>query len=310
MNWSTETKSIYDFFGSYAHNDNHDNWITEFIDAIEREHLQYTPQRYKIFFDHSEIRTMDDWEHRILAGLRSSKAMFAMLSPEYFESEYCYKEWQIYLEHELDKSISGEGIAPIYIETALSFDQNSDLENNNKANNNNSWPKNLFRRQYIDFRPWRSGRPSSLQDPKFYILIKKLEEDIFSKITKVEKILSSPTNLPRNSSFVGRLDELRLLREILALRRVGAIALVQGMGGSGKSALAFEYGHQFAHEYPGGRFVINCSGISDLRDAMVKLEYLMNINFTLEEKRIMNVVYLGYVPSWKADLLYFCYWKM
>ena len=45
---------------------------------------------------------------------------------------------------------------------------------------------------------------------------------------------------PHNRNFVGRVDELRRLRETLALDRVGAIAAVNGLGGMGKTALAFE----------------------------------------------------------------------
>jgi TIR domain-containing protein len=43
---------------------------------------------------------MDDWEHYILGGLRSSKTMIALLSPAYFASAFCRTEWKTFLEHE------------------------------------------------------------------------------------------------------------------------------------------------------------------------------------------------------------------
>ena len=64
---------------------------------------------------------------------------------------------------------------------------------------------------------------------------------------------------PHNRNFVGRVNELRRLRESLALGRIGAIAAVHGLGGMGKTALAFEYAHAFAGEYPGGRFLVPCT---------------------------------------------------
>ena len=299
----TELSNLYDFFISYTHTDNQDNWIMEFIDALEKKHLRYSPNRYKFFFDHSSIRTMDDWEHRILDGLRSSKLMIAILAPKYFKSEYCHREWKIFREHELDKSIKGEGIAPIYIESVASFDQNRYEENNTNDIIDNEWFIDLHRRQYLDFRPWRSTRPSLSMDPNLVPLIEKLEQEISSKIKKVEQIVSTPTNLPpHNVLFTGRNEELRLLREKLALQKIGNIVLLQGINGSGKSALAFEYGHQYAGEYPGGRFIIDCSDKTHLLNIFKDLADLLNIKEKDHDK-----LYLKYVPNWNKVLVTFCY---
>src|SRR5580693_9311658 len=105
----------YDLFLSYGHSDNEDGWISALVAAVQQEHARFFPQPLRIFFDRSSIRTMDDWEHRILRGLRSSKAMIALLSPAYFASQYCRTEWKMFLEHELDRAIPGEGIAPVYM---------------------------------------------------------------------------------------------------------------------------------------------------------------------------------------------------
>jgi hypothetical protein len=51
---------------------------------------------------------------RILSALRESRVMIAMLSPAYFESTYCRKEWEWFADHETERAMTGEAIAPIY----------------------------------------------------------------------------------------------------------------------------------------------------------------------------------------------------
>ena len=97
---------------------------------------------------------MDVWEHRILRGLRHSKMMVAVLSPAYFASDYCRKEWEIYVETELAQALPGDGIAPIYVVTHPAFDGQPDSVTDRLAH----WIKDLKRRQYIEWRPfWPEG---------------------------------------------------------------------------------------------------------------------------------------------------------
>jgi len=95
----------YDLFISYAHADNegqYAGWVTALKEAIEREHAEFVPASgaLQIFSDTDEIRGMDDWEARILLGLRESKLMVAVLSPAYFASDYCRREWDRYRDLE------------------------------------------------------------------------------------------------------------------------------------------------------------------------------------------------------------------
>ena len=112
----------YDLFVSYAHRDNHDGWVEAFVAAVEAEHARYTPAKLNIFLDLQGIRSMDDWEHRILSALRSSKLMLALLSPHFFDSAYCRKEWEIYVEHERDRAMLGESIASVYTATTPGYE--------------------------------------------------------------------------------------------------------------------------------------------------------------------------------------------
>ena len=51
----------------------------------------------RVFFDTDDIKGMDDWEHHILNGIRSTRLLLVFLSPNYLESEYCHWEFNISL---------------------------------------------------------------------------------------------------------------------------------------------------------------------------------------------------------------------
>ena len=59
--------------------------------------------------------------------------------------------------------------------------------------------------------------------------------------------------------------------------------MVHGLGGIGKTALAIEYAHAFAHEYPGGRWQVRCEGREDLRAALVSLAGARDLEFEFSE---------------------------
>ena len=71
--------TAYDLFISYAHRDNADRWVEALVEVIRQQHQRFSPIELQIFLDLDEIHTMEDWEHRILNGLRSSKLMLAFL---------------------------------------------------------------------------------------------------------------------------------------------------------------------------------------------------------------------------------------
>jgi hypothetical protein len=87
---------------------------------------------------------MDDWEHRILTGLRSAKIMLAVLSPYYVASAFCRREYSTYLDHELALTLPGDGITPIYTVTVPGFEDGTAADR---------MLENLGRRQDVDARP-------------------------------------------------------------------------------------------------------------------------------------------------------------
>src|SRR5690348_4133585 len=110
----------FDVFISYARKDNVSNWITRFIEELLNEHLTFTgfnlTRELKPFFDKRDIRSLDDWQQRIFNdGLAKSRLFVAFISPDYFASEWCRREWKAWIDTEIAKHILSAGAALIYL---------------------------------------------------------------------------------------------------------------------------------------------------------------------------------------------------
>ncbi len=150
----------------------------------------------------------------------------------------------------------------------------------------------MRRRQYVDVRPWRQGGREALQAEDARHRLELLEQQLSQRLEKAGRITSSPTTIPpHNPNFVGRREELRQLRSALALGRIGAITALHGLGGMGKSALAFEYAHAYADDYPGGRYLIPCAQVQDIRQPLVNLAALKGVVLTDEDRKDLASAY-------------------
>lgn len=83
----------YDIFLSYARSDNAPippgapiGWVTALREHILADHRRFSTEPLRIFFDTHHIKDMDDWRHRILGALRTSRILLVCLSPSYFAS--------------------------------------------------------------------------------------------------------------------------------------------------------------------------------------------------------------------------------
>ena len=269
----------YDLFISYSRRDNRQGRVSELAALIQKEYRDFTGgEELGIFFDTADIKGMEDWRHRILGAIRSTRLLLVCLSPNYLESEYCAWEVNEYLKHEATRSMLGEGIAPIYFVEIPAW---SSREFEQRAA---EWAIELQRRQRFDFRPWFDEGASALREAAVKALLEDLSSQIRQRLNRIGQVLEAKGNVDRhNEHFVGRAAELRRLREIVGLDKVGIITAVHGLGGIGKTALAIEYAHAFAHEYPGGRWQVRCEGREDLRAALVSLAGTRDLEFEFTE---------------------------
>jgi tetratricopeptide (TPR) repeat protein len=265
------TWSEFDLFVSYAHADDrgeHAQKVTALVEAIEADYQRFAGAPLRVFFDTEEIRTMDVWEHRILRGLRHSKMMVAVLSPAYFASDYCRKEWEIYVETELAQALPGDGIAPIYVVTHPAFDGQAGSVADRLAR----WIKDLKRRQYIEWRPFWPEGAKALERQDVRRRLDALPAQIAERLKRAAARDASPNTVPLPSvHFVGRRREMHELRQALMDSHIGAITAVHGIPGIGKSMLAFAYAWGYGFEYPGGRFLIPGSNLAELAAGVIAL---------------------------------------
>ncbi|MDX2038038.1 MAG: toll/interleukin-1 receptor domain-containing protein [Isosphaeraceae bacterium] len=274
----------FDLFISYAHKDDRDEHagkVEALVEAIKADYERVCGTKLRVFFDTNEIRSMDDWELRILRGLRESKMMVAVLSPSYFSSDYCRKEWEHYVETELAQALPGEGIAPIYIVAHPSFDGDIAALDDRLRH----WVKDLKRRQYIDWKEFWPEGARALEKADVRRRLEALPGQISERLRRASVRDGSPHTVPLPSvRFVGRRDEMHALREALVRGQIGAITAVHGIPGIGKSMLAFAYAWGYGFEYPGGRYMINAANLGDLAGGVIALAEPMGVPLSDAER--------------------------
>lgn len=91
----------YPFFLSYARNDdnptNPDPIVQEFVTELNRRVRYYTGVARDGFRDRTEIVTGELWRDKLCQGLQESATLVCLYSPSFFNSEYCGKEMQVFL---------------------------------------------------------------------------------------------------------------------------------------------------------------------------------------------------------------------
>jgi len=304
----------FDFFVSYARNDNADGWITRFLEELKAEHEKFAPGRpLKPFFDRDEIRSLDDWRHRIFSeGLAKSRLFVAFLSPHYFASEWCRREWKAWIDTEIAKHILSAGAAPIYFVEVPGFVGKVAGLGEQKMLGEEEVARHVAElcglpapydsfvaaaspivRQMRDRRQITSDFVKPLSEEGILALrredlrrvLSDLARDLDERAQQVHRAAESQTTVPPyNKKFSGRLEELLSLRERLKDDRAGVVRGVHGLGGIGKTELAFTYAHAFASAYPGGRFLIPCEGKASLRDAALVLGELFRDRISDQER--------------------------
>jgi tetratricopeptide (TPR) repeat protein len=192
-------------------------------------------------------------------GIKESRHVLLVLSPEFVSSEWTEYETQIATV--ISPSNRDRKLVPILY-------ANCDV------------PERFSRISWIDFRDTHGDeeryayglaqlladlRPDLYERPKdferFQQQRRQQQNQDPEQIPPVRP-LPAGSRMPRApiGNFVGREKELRELAQRLTPGSgslVGVHAAVTGMGGVGKSQLAIEYAHRYGPRYPGGVFWLN-----------------------------------------------------
>jgi len=303
----------YDLFVSYARADDRQGWVSTFLEQLCEEHRRFTGGRtLEVFFDREQIRSFDDWHQRIYTALATSRLFLAFLSPHYFASQWCRREWKAWIDLEIAKHILSDGAAPIYfvevpglvgnlpgLQEPAQLDEHTVArkvaelcglppQEEQLAATAQVVHQIRSRRQIVaDFvQPLSRQGIAALRREDLRRVLARLAEEIEQRSAQVRRAGESPSTVPPyNKRFTGRLDELLELRERLLDDRAGVICGVHGLGGIGKTELAFTYAHAFAGVYPGGRFLVPCEGKSSLRDAALVLGDLFRDRISDQQRK-------------------------
>jgi tetratricopeptide (TPR) repeat protein len=281
----------YEIFISYARLDNMPippdyplGWVTALRDHILADQRHYSTVPLRIFFDTSEIKDMDDWRHRILGGLRSSKILLVCLSPNYFKSQPCGWEWNEYLKRQTHQLIGSDSIASVYFVEV----PGSDEQDNAKR------LAELMRHNYCDLRPWFPAGARAMQEEEVRHRLDALGLSLWERIERGRRARNVPGNVRRpNPFFVGRREELRRLHEQLGVGAIGAVTAVHGLGGQGKTELANHYANGRADSYHGGLWSLAAEGKKELLSLLGELAFVPAFGYTPSEEEKKDANRLG-----------------
>jgi TIR domain len=89
----------YPFLLSYAHGDAEIDGapFRTFLDRLNQRVSQLTGKGLG-FVDRTDIRPGQEWPDELAEALRTTETMVCMYSPSYFQSEYCGREMQVFLD--------------------------------------------------------------------------------------------------------------------------------------------------------------------------------------------------------------------
>lgn len=188
-------------FLSYSHADNdHDgDKIRQFILKLAGEVGVLIGERFEIFIDSPGIATGQKWQKRLDEAVDGASIFIPILTPSYFRSEPCKKEFDRFRKRE--KSLKRDDlIFPIY------YVQSDEIQNKEKLAANPR-AQELMKRQYED---WRGYRHEQLTSSDVARAITQIAEHIKKALERepaltpaAKKTAAKKTATKRNSSQAG-----------------------------------------------------------------------------------------------------------
>jgi hypothetical protein len=119
----------YDFFVSYKRESPDEQlitpWLYRVFERVKYWVRQELGQSVSVFIDTTNVEAGDTWPDSITEALLSARCLLAVWSTEYFQSQWCVREWRTFLARE--QLISARGatgcklIVPVTVQDGLKF---------------------------------------------------------------------------------------------------------------------------------------------------------------------------------------------
>lgn len=252
--------SGYDLFVSYARVDNASGWVSGLVDVLREDHRRFATTDLRVYLDTEANDLGDDWRLKVRRALRDARVMLVCVSPNYFASLTCRFEWEEYAAYHGRRAGSAESVTSIYF-VEVGDSATADVE---------SWRESVSRVHHLDVQPWFPQGRDALADAEVRRRIEKLSEQIWlrGKVAGLDRI----GNLRRyNPTFVGRVGELRALREQVLGGFDDTVTVVNGLGGQGKTELVATYASVNLASYGAGTWVAPAEGATTISDVLCAL---------------------------------------
>jgi len=262
----------YDVFFSYAHadaqTDEQKKILAVIKGAIEQALKGVAGKDSCVFLDSEALRWGDEWSSKIRSCIDNARVFVYLLSPNYLKSNYCQREKMWWARREIRQGRLNKATRPIYyVELPETGDPVSD-----------HYIQELTICQGVD-KPFFA----SLDEVKSSVVAGRLasiRQDVAEQFRHSQAAGESLCTVypPLSIYFVGRLKELADLNQLC--REEGAIPVIAGEAGVGKSELATDYAYAYGENFPQGRFLIPMQGVSSWTDALVKMVDLIKVYVT------------------------------
>ncbi|GLI93801.1 tetratricopeptide repeat protein [Methylocystis echinoides] len=252
----------------------------------ERVTAQMAEGELRSWRDIEQVRVGETWHPRIIESLRASHILIIMLSPAWLKSKYCREEYHLFEEVERSYGKSELVVPFLFRDPKDELEFMSSIQRATYAS--------LLNRQYrptpVDALLKTNSNRVNAQLENLSRELKEILSPFRTRNTKAEPqsaIPSETTRLPRHNLplkslgefFIGRDTLMSQLELEMGDRR--EIALLQGMGGVGKTRLAIEFAWRHAAEHSALLYIS-----AETPEAVTNTLSLLTTTLSLPEKEI------------------------
>lgn len=183
-------------FLSYVHSDDlHDGGrITSLRKRIEGEVQMQIGRPFPVFQDRNDIEWGQKWQERIVESLLEVTFLIPIVTPNFFNSHACRKEFDVFLAKETEYGVR-DLILPLYY-------VDCDQLHNNYPEGLDSIADNMRTRQWAD---WRNFRHSEVTDKDVAQALTKMAVEIKSAMKRLEAELDAEMEARRRTPEISGL---------------------------------------------------------------------------------------------------------